>query len=123
MLTIVKEEKRVSEIEYSLEYRFRADKNAGYSFPCNEKGEVLELSERMKESLNYCQYNSNKFYEPFVERRRVDYIEPAVGKCECGREVTLEAGFIGAFQCECGKWYNLFGQELADPEYWEEYEQ
>lgn len=46
MLQIIKERKRVSDIEYSLEYRWNDDRNAGYSFPCNENGEAIK--ERVK---------------------------------------------------------------------------
>lgn len=122
MLQIVKEIKRVSDIEYSLEYRWKDEKNAGYSFPCNESGETFELNECAKESLKFCQENSDKFDDPFVETRHYTYIEPAVGKCKCGREITLDGGYMGAVQCECGQWYNLFGQELIAPEYWKENE-
>ena len=27
---------------------------------------------------------------------------------------------MGAFECACGQWYNMFGQELNPPEDWEE---
>lgn len=28
---------------------------------------------------------------------------------------------MGACQCpKCGKWYNIFGQALLDPEFWED---
>jgi hypothetical protein len=47
------------------------------------------------------------------------YTEPAIGKCSCGSLVTLDADYMGAVKCECGRWYNLFGQSLRDPEYWE----
>jgi hypothetical protein len=31
---------------------------------------------------------------------------------------------MGACQCEnCGQWYNIFGQELIDPEYWEDWKE
>ena len=46
----------------------------------------------------------------------------AHGTCECGNEVELYDEYYGACQCEkCGKWYNLFGQELNPPTYWEEF--
>jgi hypothetical protein len=47
-------------------------------------------------------------------------MNPAIGICSCGRDVVLECDHAGAVRCECGKWYNLFGQELRDPEYWED---
>ena len=37
--------------------------------------------------------------------------------CHCGTTVYLS----GDTQCDgCGQWYNAFGQELKDPEFWEE---
>ena len=47
-------------------------------------------------------------------------MNPALGLCSCGKEVVLESDYNGAVQCECGKWYNVFGQELIDPKYWED---
>jgi hypothetical protein len=48
------------------------------------------------------------------------YMNPAIGICSCGKDVVLECDHAGAVQCECGKWYNLFGQSLIDPKYWYE---
>lgn len=48
---------------------------------------------------------------------RCRYIEPAVGKCDCGGLVSLE-GFTNA--CSCGRLYNMSGQELSDPRFWGE---
>ena len=37
--------------------------------------------------------------------------------CHCGATVYLN----GDTQCDrCSQWYNAFGQELKDPEFWEE---
>jgi hypothetical protein len=49
--------------------------------------------------------------------RASKYDVPAVGKCLCGR--TMEC-YSGDNQCECGRWYNSSGQELRDPDQWEE---
>jgi hypothetical protein len=54
------------------------------------------------------------------EVREWTYMEPAVGKCICGKEVVLEGFYEGATRCECGRWYNVFGQSLLDPKYWDE---
>ena len=58
--------------------------------------------------------------ESEFEAREYTYINPAVGLCSCGKEVVLDSDYQGAVRCECGRWYNLFGQELRDPKYWEE---
>jgi hypothetical protein len=44
--------------------------------------------------------------------QRYPYVE-----CECGDYVYL---INHTNQCECGKLYNGFGQELADPSKWDE---
>ena len=37
----------------------------------------------------------------------------------CGYKINLcGPGYFGAFECDCGKWYNRFGQELKPPKYW-----
>jgi hypothetical protein len=43
--------------------------------------------------------------------------EPAVGLCDCGREVVLDAFTC---PCDCGRDYNWAGQLLAPREQWGE---
>jgi hypothetical protein len=61
-------------------------------------------------------------YDRWFEEREVRVVDYAVGRCRCGAEVELVDGaWMGAVQCEkCGKWYNIYGQELVDPKYWED---
>lgn len=41
------------------------------------------------------------------------------GKCECGKVIELWNEYLGASECEyCGRWHNLFGQLLNNPETW-----
>lgn len=41
--------------------------------------------------------------------------------CHCGRMISADdADASGAIQCECGRWYNQFGQALKDPSKWSE---
>jgi len=95
----------------------------GFGFPCDEKGNLLEgLTEAAISNYKRCLENPDKF-ERFnkvvkTERRVRD---DAHGTCECGTEVYLYNQYMGACECpNCGKWYNLFGQELNNPMYWEE---
>jgi len=109
---------RKTDISYWLEFMY--DRNSGLCFPCDEKGNLLDgLS---KEALaNYKEALATperfKTYNK-VKRREVRYTEPAHGTCECGREIELVDQYLGACECECGRWYNLFGQELNDPSTW-----
>ncbi len=42
----------------------------------------------------------------------------------CGHKINFAGpGYMGAFECECGKWYSLFGQELKPPEDWDPWEE
>lgn len=107
-----------TDVSYWLEFMY--DRNSGLAFPCDEQGNLLDgLS---KEALaNYKEALATperfKTYNK-VKRREVRYTEPAHGTCECGREIELVDQYLGACECECGRWYNLFGQELNDPSTW-----
>lgn len=99
------------------------DQNAGFSFPGNDTGGVDfdKMPEAARENYRWCIVNSDKVSGPHYINYKHTYTEPAVGKCSCGAEVVLENTYMGATCCEkCGRWYNLFGQELKDPKYWEE---
>ena len=42
-------------------------------------------------------------------------------KCHCGRTHKLEKeNWAGDSKCECGQWYNAFGQKLNPPSQWGE---
>lgn len=120
MLRIKSERKRVEITEYSLEYF--VDETGGYSFPCDENGNVLEMGPEALKNLEQCRQHPEKFIRPGHIRKDVhSYVEPAVGICSCGEDVILEDEYMGACQCgKCGQWYNLFGQELLPPGLWEE---
>ena len=52
---------------------------------------------------------------------RLEYKEEDRGTCRCGETVYLHDQYRAACQCpKCGRWNNLFGQELLPPEMWEE---
>ena len=120
MLEIISERTRKYEIEYSLDYNI--DRDGGYTFPCDENGVVDEsgLTECAMENLKWCRDNLDKFESVEVNVRKIEWVEPAVGLCKCGSEVRLEDEYMGACECECcGRWYNLFGQELLSPDKWD----
>lgn len=95
----------------------------GYSFPCDEDGNVKPLEfQAAIDNLEFCRAHPEMFVRfaevvPFCNR----YREPDRGTCRCGEVVELWDQYFGACQCpKCGQWYNLFGQELLPPEEWEE---
>lgn len=121
MLKIIKERTPETIIDRYIEFTYKDDPNAGFVFPALPNGEP-DFAHMPKEAiLNYnnC-LNDDRLDGPELKVEKREYMNPAVGKCSCGREVILDADYSGAVQCECDQWYNLFGQELRDPKYWEE---
>lgn len=115
--------KRRTAIEYELV--FDDGCNNGFGFPCDKEGKLLDSEEKnpvAHKNYRNCLEHPERF-ERFnrvirYERRVVDN---AHGTCSCGHEVELYDANCGACPCDkCGRWYNLFGQELLPPEYWED---
>lgn len=122
MMKIIKERTPITKTEFYIDFNYKDDPNAGYCFPANPDG-TPALDKMCPEAVvNYesC-LTDNRLTEVEFRKETHTYTEPAVGKCSCGNEVVLDSDYMGAVQCECGRWYNLFGQSLKDPKYWEEY--
>ena len=121
MLKIIKERTAVTIKECYIEFWYKEDLNAGYCFPAVAPGipKFFSMTPEAIKNYNACLEDDCLTEAEFTTHTNT-YMEPAVGKCSCGREVVLECDYAGAVRCECGRWYNLFGQELRDPKYWEE---
>ena len=123
-MEIIKERSVRVEKEYYINFDCKDDTSCGFIFPANpdESPALDKMPEEAKMNYFACEASTNKFNRWF-EERDVKVVEPAIGRCACGSEVDLDADFSyhGAVRCEkCGQWYNIFGQKLVDPEYWEE---
>ena len=121
MIKIIKERTPETIIEYYIEFFYKDDPDAGFCFPAVAPG-VPDFTRMAHEALaNYkaC-LTDERLTEAEFTKHEWTYMNPAIGICSCGRDVVLDSDYQGAVRCECGKWYNLFGQELKDPEYWEE---
>ena len=118
MLKIIKERTSETIKEYYINFWYKDDLNVGFCFPATSTGEPEFSSMSSEEIANYeaC-LTDERLTEAEFEPREYTYINPAIGLCTCGKEVVLEDGYEGATQCECGRWYNLFGQSLIDPKY------
>ena len=121
MLKIIKERTPETIIDYYIEFTYKDDPNAGLMFPANSDGTPAfdKMPKAAKANYESC-LTDDCLSEPEFKVEKHTYINPAVGQCSCGRYLTLECDHAGAVRCKCGRWYNLFGQELRDPEYWEE---
>ena len=121
MLKIIKERTPETITEYFIDYTYKDDPNAGFRFPANKDGtpDMFNMCAEMQENYDRCQTDESLNGPEFIVDTHT-YVSPAVGKCTCGREVVLDCEHGDAVRCECGRWYNLFGQSLKDPKYWEE---
>lgn len=100
--------------QYALEYTDRD--GGGYSFDCDSQGNLLP-GEDLKFKAHAEDINSREWYYDGVVQEYVHtVVEPMVLECDCGERL-----FISDTDevCECGRWYNSFGQELRDPKYWD----
>ena len=106
---------------FRLDFNLKEEPSAGFSFDCDEKGNVKITNEAAQKNYEYAKAHPEKYDGPFIRKINYTDVEPAHGECSCGNTVYLQNQFMGACQCsKCGKWYNLFGQELLSPEFWRE---
>lgn len=126
MLNIIRQRTTHTEVEYRIDFT-DAD-GCGFSFPCDEHGNIQfdddnpELGRAQRDNYDYAMSHKERFTAEYAKfnTRKYTVIDPAVGKCVCGEIVELYDQYQGACSCpKCGQWYNLFGQSLVDPEYWE----
>lgn len=87
--------------------------NSGFAFACDETGKVAADREARVAELR----NDPGYEPPVVNRREHSWSEPAVIKCDCGREVHL-AQFTNT--CSCDRDFNMSGQLLGPRETWGE---
>ena len=121
MIKIIKERTPETIVAFTIEYSYKDDPLAGFCFPAKKDGtpDYEVMGPEMRANYERC-LTDDRLTEPEFKVNKHTYMNPAVGKCICGAEVVLDSDYAGAVRCECGRWYNLFGQELRDPEYWEE---
>lgn len=96
----------------------------GFAFPCDKYGN-LNLKDNNYDywikNYHYCVEHPSKYKDCGVEKDAWEYTENARALCSCGAEIELWDQYLGACECpKCKQWYNLFGEALINPEYWEE---
>lgn len=120
MLRNITERHPVEEKEYRIDF---TQDGSGFTFNATPDGKVILENDDQRRNYEYAMSHPELFEEEYNKFtvRKYTYIEPATGVCICGNSVVLVNQYQGACQCDgCGRWYNLFGQELIDPEYWED---
>ena len=117
-MKITKRGQSVEFAEYSLDYHWKDKPSHGWSFSCDSKG--VPLASSSSENLEKCQNGTYDVeFQGIVKRVQLIH-EPDEGTCECGRTVYLEGDSGHGIDCDCGRIYNLSGQELAPRSQWED---
>ena len=121
-IEIISPRHRETDVYYSYFYPRKGDNSGGFAFPCDKDSNVLfdDMPPEMKQSYEWVtEEHPENYDEPYVRTERVSYMQDAVAKCVCGKEIELYDEYMGACECPyCHRWYNMFGQELKNPEKW-----
>jgi hypothetical protein len=114
-MEIIQERAVTVEGYYQVEFDSIENLGRGFSFDCDKDGMVndLDCEHRIVELLRDPTY----LYRGVVLHHR-RYTQPRIGRCACGEEVALEA-FTNTCS-QCGRDYNMSGQELAPRSQWGE---
>lgn len=124
-IKIISEKKRIKHVEYRREFQTIGEPDGcGFSFPCDKEGNLKTddiYYNDWKKIYDFCVSNPDKFIDKGITEDIWTYMENAKALCICGKEIELYDEYMGACECPyCGRWYNLFGQELKNQEYWED---
>lgn len=117
---IISERQRVTDYWYELSfYKKGSDRSGWLSFDCDENGVVLLDKLHPCAIDNYNSVKDDPSWYSEIRKCSNSYIENAKAECPyCHRTFDLWDEYMGACSCECGQWFNIFGQELNDPSTW-----
>jgi len=121
-MKIISHRQRVTVPHYEIFFQYADSKSlSGFGFTATADGKVdtAVLEKKPAALSNYRKCLSGEFAVKPGQFRfwEHDYIEAAIGKCICGCTVSLDS-FTNT--CECGRDYNMSGQELAARSQWGE---
>lgn len=127
-MKIISPRKWVEEISYQRSFEYEDMPGAGFSFDCDEHGNVDESKMNPCALDNYKNCLSGKVKlesgEKVIKYKGIkkyehSYAEPAIGECNnCDNEVSLRGFTNTCDNCETD--YNMSGQQLAPREQWGE---
>lgn len=106
---------------HCYELHFPTSVSGGFSFPCDENGNVLELNPYAEANYQKCISGEITTIKPahVVSFVRVNRI-PKVCKCTCGHPIEMDIDSEGLVYCGCGSTYNGAGQSIRPRSEWEE---
>lgn len=128
-MQIIRHRRGIRCIEYGREFEWRDTPGAGFSFPCDEHGEIIRegMAPPGLANLEACLSGQFDVIDKGVKDWSRTVWLPAVGRCStCGAEVVLDHHFTN--ECTaihprsgkvCGALYNGCGQELAPRSQWD----
>jgi hypothetical protein len=119
MAHIIRQSERVTRTEYCLVFEWEGMPGAGFSFDCDQAGNVdrEQLQPASLDNLEKCLSGEHAVIAKGVKTSSWSYREPGILQCDCGREVFLD-GFT--CPCDCGRDYNQSGHLLAPRSQWGE---
>lgn len=118
MLKIIRQREHVERLSYGLHFDAidpatgkPFERGNGVGFDCDEHGAIIETDPQCLAHVRDVRAKvGTEFSEPYINTFRSHWVEPAVGRCSCGREVVLSDPLDN--ECECGACYNMSGQAV-----------
>ena len=111
-MNILRRSQRIITKSYGLSYEWNDIPGAGWSFPCDEHGAIIwsQMSQTASDDYEACQNGTLAVTFKGIVTYVHSFMEHARGRCCCGKIVDL---ISHTNECDCGRLYNLFGQDLA----------
>ena len=90
-MEIIKQPEHKRTVLYTREFddAKNPDSGRGLSFDCDENGEVFRFNENAFQCFLECIEGKHCVIDKGLKKNVTFYRSPAVGKCDCGREVEL----------------------------------
>jgi hypothetical protein len=123
MPQFIQKRRRTETFSYSLDFDYADEKGSGFSFPCDEHGNVnlFNCSDVGRQNFAKC-LSGDMDGKPMIALGVIPHVtywmEPAIIRCDCGADVTLHTDGVQCDQCK--QTYNLVGQRLRPESEWEE---
>ena len=84
-----------------------------HGFLCDEQGNPVFRGPREKTLFEQCAKKTH-FKDCGRVKREYTRVSPAIGKCECGNNITLEKQWGRPnVRCRCGRLYAISGEEIT----------
>ena len=110
MANWIRKGERITQVEFSRDFDWEGEVRSGFSFPCDETGEVTLLNPAAIENFEKCVANTHErpVVNRGIRRRESSYWQPGIIKCE-GSLAVCKCGIVhkGAAWNECIGWHDF----------------